>query len=334
MRRDLTIDPGSTYTVLASRRPHVLAREHTRILLAAGAVRGNGARQVLAYGTASLARTAAGRRVRVVAPVERGRLVQPIGMDLLLREMIRTARLTPPLSLALGLRMGLVAAPHLAAADRSDWLALAMEVGRTTARLIEAPYAAALGCGLDVHGARAHVLLDFGGGKTYAAVTSLGGIAALSVAEFGGRDLDEAIRRHVERRTTVVLPAPAAEAVKCAIGSVYPRPEPLSLEAVGTDNRSGFEKKVLVDDNEIRDVLIDACEPLLTILQRCLADAPAELAADIESGGVTLLGGGALLYGLPEFLTERLGLTFRRAEDPLNATILGAQSLLLAGQGE
>jgi len=331
-RRDLTIDPGTCQTVVASRRQGILARERTRVVLAAGLARGNGAPPVLAYGSESLSRNFAGRRIQAIDPVVRARLVHPIAMDLLLKEMIRKTRFQSAFSLAFGLSLGMVAAPNLAPADRSDFLALSVEVGRTTAKLIPAPFAAVRGCGLDIHGPRAHMLLDFGGGKSYAVVTSLGDIAALACAEFGGVDLDEAIRRHVERRSHVVLPPAAAERVKCTIGSVYPRPEPLAMEAVGVDNRTGFEKKALVDDNELRDILIDACEPLLTLIQRCLAGTPAELAADIAAGGVTLLGGGALLYGLPEFLTERLGLTFHRAEDPVNATVLGAQALLLEGQ--
>jgi len=333
-RRDLTIDPGTSQTVLASRRQGILAREQSRVVLAAGVSRGNGAPAVLAYGTESLTRNFAGRRVQAIDPIVRARLAHPIAMDILLREMIRKTRFQSAFSFAFGLTLGMVAAPNLAPGDRSDFLALSVEVGRTTARLIPAPLAAVRGCGLDIRGPRAHMLLDFGGGKSYAVVTSLGDIAALSFADFGGCDLDEAIRRHLERRAHVLLHPAAAESLKCAIGSVYPRPEPLSMEVVGTDNRTGFEKKALVDDNELRDILIDACEPLLTLIQRCLAETPPELAGDIAAGGVTLLGGGALLYGLPEFLTERLGLTFRRADDPVNATVLGAQSLLLEGQEE
>ncbi|HEX7929075.1 MAG TPA: rod shape-determining protein [bacterium] len=328
--RDLTIDPGTSQTVLASRRQGMLAREHTRVILNQ-ATRSNGAPHVLAFGTDALVRSFAGRRVQTIDPVVRGKLAHPIGMDILLREMIRKTRFQSAFSFAFGLRLGLVAAPNLAPSDRSDFLALSVEVGRSQARLIPAPFAAMRGCELDVHGPRAHMLLDFGGGKSYAVVTSLGDIAALAHVEFGGADLDEAIRKHIERRSHIVISPTTAEAVKRAVGSVYPRVEPLQTEVMGVDNRTGFEKKVLVDDNELRDILIDACEPLLTLIQRCLSETPAELAADIDAGGVTLLGGSALLSGLPEFLTERLGLRFQRAEDPMNATVLGAQALLLEG---
>jgi rod shape-determining protein MreB len=57
---------------------------------------------------------------------------------------------------------------------------------------------------------------------------------------------------------------------------------------------------------------------------------PPELAADISQGEITLVGGGALLDGLPRFLAERTGLRFRVAQDPINAAIRGA----LAAEGE
>jgi rod shape-determining protein MreB len=43
---------------------------------------------------------------------------------------------------------------------------------------------------------------------------------------------------------------------------------------------------------------------------------------------VTLTGGGALLRGLPELITHRLGLNATVAKDPLSCTILGIESIL------
>ena len=91
----------------------------------------------------------------------------------------------------------------------------------------------------------------------------------------------------------------------------------------GTDTASGVEKNFRVDDNEIRDVLVDACEPLVMIIQQVFEQLSPEMAADIAQEGVAVVGGGALLAGLPEFLMDRTGLKFKPARDPLNAAIRG-----------
>ena len=40
---------------------------------------------------------------------------------------------------------------------------------------------------------------------------------------------------------------------------MYPRARPESLEIHGFDTATGVEKKVTLDDNDLRDLLIDGC---------------------------------------------------------------------------
>jgi rod shape-determining protein MreB len=68
-------------------------------------------------------------------------------------------------------------------------------------------------------------------------------------------------------------------------------------------------------------------EPLATIVQAAkavLEKTPPELASDIIDRGVVLSGGGALLRGIDEYITQRVGVPAYRAEDPLHATAIGA----------
>jgi rod shape-determining protein MreB len=161
-------------------------------------------------------------------------------------------------------------------------------------------------------------------------VFTLGSRVAWHWCPQGGRDLDEAIMAHVEHRHRLRLHPGTAEAIKLALGSVYPRARPETLEIPGFDTATGVEKKVTLDDNELRDLLIDGCEPLVMAIHQSFDGVPPELAADISQGEITLVGGGALLSGLPLFLAERTGLRFRVADDPINAAIRGAFAHLRA----
>lgn len=331
--KDLTIDLGSSHTVLASRRQRFFFRDKTRILLASDfPARNSRANPVLAFGAESLSLAAPrGVRAEVHAPIERGRLANPTAMDLLLHALLGHIRRAARFSLSLGRESAVVLPPGLSAAERFAFKALLDNVG-LAAQVIEAPLAAAHACGFNPGDREGRMLVEVGGGKSYAAMFTLGEVVAQYGCPFGGEDLDAVLSHYIEQRHRLTLPIAAPEAIKLAIGSVYPRVRPETLTVAGTDTRSGFEKKVLLDDNEVRDVLIDACEPLVLAIQHCLADMPAELAADIERNGVVLVGGGSLLEGFPEFLSERVGLAFHRAEDPLDATILGAQALLCEGK--
>ena len=55
-----------------------------------------------------------------------------------------------------------------------------------------------------------------------------------------------------------------------------------------------------------------------------LESAPPEIISDIMVNGIALSGGGALIKGLAEALTEYLGITVSVADDPLTAVARGA----------
>jgi rod shape-determining protein MreB len=328
--RDLTVDPGSVHTTLASRSHTLLHRELSRIALFAPRVTaGSGYTQVFGIGGELSGRRIRRPGVRIVSPVERGRLADAPALHLLVEQILKRLRFSTGLSFATALRTAVVIPTHLAEAERARFRDFAQDLGGGKPLLVDASFAAAQGLGLEIAANRGRMLVDIGGGRTAVALLTLGGFAASGWAPFGGEDVTEALRKYVAGRFQVELTWPAAEQAKHALGSVYPRPQMQNLTVTGADIRSGFEKKAIVDDNELRDVLIDACEPLAMAIQRTLGEMPAEFAGDLEADGVILYGGGALLYGLAEFLTERIGLPFRLAEDPINVTIRGAQALLL-----
>ena len=54
-----------------------------------------------------------------------------------------------------------------------------------------------------------------------------------------------------------------------------------------------------------------------------LEQTPPELYADIVRNGIWLAGGGALLRGLDKRLTDKMGIPFHVAEDPLLSVAKG-----------
>jgi rod shape-determining protein MreB len=57
---------------------------------------------------------------------------------------------------------------------------------------------------------------------------------------------------------------------------------------------------------------------------RALEKTPPELAADIHDKGFWLAGGGALIRGLDQLLSQTTGLKVNIADDPLTAVARGA----------
>ena len=60
-----------------------------------------------------------------------------------------------------------------------------------------------------------------------------------------------------------------------------------------------------------------------------LTDMPPELYSDVVENGIYLAGGGALIKGLDKRLSDKTGIPFHIAEDPLRAIVRGTNIALM-----
>ena len=65
-------------------------------------------------------------------------------------------------------------------------------------------------------------------------------------------------------------------------------------------------------------------EEILRAITATLEDTPPELAGDIARDGILLAGGGTLLRGLPQLVTQRTGMAVLLAESPLTCVATGS----------
>ena len=69
-------------------------------------------------------------------------------------------------------------------------------------------------------------------------------------------------------------------------------------------------------------------EEFLEAIKEVLETTPPEIISDVMQRGIYLAGGGALIRGLPEFLTRSLGVPVVVAPDPLTAVVRGTSAIL------
>jgi rod shape-determining protein MreB and related proteins len=200
--------------------------------------------------------------------------------------------------------------------------------GARRAYIIEEPMAAAIGAGLPIHEPAGNMVVDIGGGTTEVAVISLGGIVTSSSLRIGGDELDEAIINHVKKEYSLLLGERTAEAIKLAIGAVYPMQEELVAEIPGRDLVSGLPKTLQITDGEIRAAIEEPVSAIIDSIKATLDRTPPELAGDIMHRGITLTGGGALLRGLDKRLRHETGMPILIADSPLSSVAIGSGKCL------
>ena len=198
-----------------------------------------------------------------------------------------------------------------------------MDAGARRVYLIEEPLAAALGANLDISGPNGQMVVDIGSGTTNVAVLSMNGVAVSSSLKVAGDAFDEAIARYVRRKHGVIIGQVTAEDIKIQIGSVYPRPENISMNVKGRDAKTGLPKEVTLLSSDIFEVLRRPARQIADEVLSVLEETSPELVSDISENGITLTGGGSQIWGMDMLLTERTGIPCTIADDPDSCVVYG-----------
>lgn len=200
----------------------------------------------------------------------------------------------------------------------------ALRAGAREAYLLPEPLLAALGAGLPISTPAGNMVFNLGGGICEAAVLAMNGVVVANSVRMGGMRLDEAIINYIRRKYSLVIGEPTAESVKIQIGAAVDIGEELSMEIQGRDQVGGLPRTITVTTSEVVEAIAEPLNTIVGAAKSVLEKTPPELASDIIDRGVVLTGGVALLRGLDEYITQRVGVPAYRAEDPLHATAVGA----------
>jgi rod shape-determining protein MreB len=200
----------------------------------------------------------------------------------------------------------------------------AEQAGASKAYLIEQPMAAAIGAKLPVEEPTGSLIVDIGGGTSEVAVMSLGGVVAHRAVRLGGFDFDATLQTHVRRVHALAVGERTAEELKIAIGSAYPQAEEPRAEIRGRELATGLPKVITVGAEEVREALEEPLSSIVEAVRETLGSCPPELAEDILSDGIRLVGGGALLLGVDARLTEETEVPARVLDTPLETVVTGA----------
>ena len=191
--------------------------------------------------------------------------------------------------------------------------------------MIFEPMAAAIGIGLDVESAEGNMIVDIGGGTTEIAVISLGGIVSNMSIRVAGDDLTDDVVEFMGRQHNIKIGERTAELIKINVGSALTNLDnpPDDYVVRGPNRMTALPMEVPVSYQEIAHCMDKTISKIEAAVLRALEQTPPELYSDIVKNGIYLAGGGALLRGLDKRLTNKIGIPFLIADDPLHAVARG-----------
>jgi rod shape-determining protein MreB len=199
----------------------------------------------------------------------------------------------------------------------------ALSAGMRQVYLIEESMAAAVGSSLPVDQPIGSMVVDIGGGTTEIAIVSLSGTMYSFAIRVAGDKMDEAIQRFIRQKCGLEISIFEAERAKITVGSLLRHAPLLTMTIYGRDLASGMPRSLEITNETIRQALHEPLCSIVGAIYTALENVSPEVAQDILANGVHLVGGGSLLRGLAEKLTERSGIQFVRDADPLTCVVRG-----------
>ncbi|MFP4975400.1 rod shape-determining protein MreB [Paenibacillus sp. CN-4] len=192
----------------------------------------------------------------------------------------------------------------------------------------EEPKAAAIGAGMDIYQPSGNMVVDIGGGTTDVAVLSMGDVVTASSIKMAGDKFDEAILKYIKAKYKLLIGERTSEDIKVNIGTVRPGGRQAEMDIRGRDMVTGLPRTLTITSSEVQEALWDPVSSIVAAAKSVLERTPPELSADIIDRGVILTGGGGLLNGLDELLSEELRVPVLVAEDPMHCVVKGTGIML------
>ncbi len=262
--------------------------------------------------------------IRTVRPLRKGVIADFNAAELMIRGLVKKASsksnwFAPSLRMVVGIPSGASEVEIRAVRDSSD------HAGGRDVYMIYEPMAAALGIGLDVEAPEGNMIVDIGGGSSEIAVISLGGIVSNKSIQIAGDDLTEDIREHMRRAHNLRVGERTAEQIKINVGSALTELEnpPEDYIVRGPNQVTALPLEVPVSYQEVCHCIEKTISKIEAAVLSALEQTPSELYSDIVKNGIYLAGGGALIRGLDKRFTDKIGIKFHIAEDPLLSVAKG-----------
>ncbi len=318
LTKEIAIDLGTANTIIIH-NDKIVINEPSIVAL------DNRTDKLIAVGTeAHLMEGKNPQGIRRVRPLRQGVIADFNAAELMIRGLVKKASsrsnwFSPSLRMVVGIPSGSTEVEIRAVRDSSE------HAGGRDVYMIYEPMAAALGIGLDVEAPEGNMIVDIGGGTTEIAVISLGGIVSNKSIQVAGNDLTEDIQNHMRRAHNVRVGVRTAEQIKMHVGSALTELEtpPDDYIVHGPNMMTALPMEVPVSYQEISHCIEKTISKIEAAVLAALEQTPPELYADLVRNGIYLAGGGALLRGLDKRFTDKIGIQFHIAEDPLLSVARG-----------
>lgn len=265
-------------------------------------------------------------KVQVIFPVQYGVVSDKQAFEQLLRAVM--TRCSPELSwweFVWGMSGAYAHLSSFTPQEKQTVQTSLSQVGLGRLQLTDQVLAAAATLKLLDAGGRSYCIIDIGGQVSEVAVISGTEVVAVKRIKWGGVQCTELIQEAIMQQYESAVSWHTAEQIKKEIGEVRVNGKGATkkLSVRGKNLLTQLGKTVVVSSDDIAPVCTQFAQEVVQAVQLVFGQAPAEVVTSCLEQGIFLVGGGATLRGLPEYLQTQLAAEVSLAHDPHQAVLRG-----------
>ena len=305
-RNDIAIDLGTVNTIVRDNTENVLFFEATCITIEETPYE----KKVISIGND--AKKMIGRAPRdysVINPLLNGAISDFETTKIFMQSLLKKAK-----NGSFAPRVGISIPQNLTQVERHSLYEATMLAGAKEVYLIEDPFSASVGAGLDISKPQANMVIDAGGGLIEVSIISLGGLITSSFSKEAGDFVDYAIIEYCRHNKSIGISKDLAESIKKQINPFSDNPT-IQVGVKNLTNRMPMSYELNL--NEFKNILLEEFNRIKQVVLESICKAPPQISADLIDEGAVLIGGMALISGMQDYLQEELRMKINVAPNPL-----------------
>ncbi len=167
------------------------------------------------------------------------------------------------------------------------------------------------------------VLCDMGAEAVEAAYIRNGEVLRQISSNVGGIAQKHALMAHVKNKYGITLSSQSVQELELRVSLKGDSTQHSVVS--GIDTATGMPRKITVTDKELKKLYTFLLEPVSKLLLHMLRNLPTHGENESHADNIILIGGGAAIPGIDEYLTAQIGKCVTVTDSPVDAVVRGLE---------
>ncbi len=195
--------------------------------------------------------------------------------------------------------------------------------------MVDGVLASAFGCDFSTNVLGDRMVVDIGHHITEYAIVSKGVINKKGTIKHGSYEIDKAIINHLRKDRDILIGPHTARDIKYKIISAEKRDCETALFVSGKSCLDNLPISFEITSSEIYPYVDTQINLIINEINDHILKFSPELLADVVENGISLCGGGSLIFDMSDRLSKQLNIKCNVIDDPRLAKIKGLGQLML-----